>query len=293
MIRAFVHSVPRVLFFLMFLGMVVSCRTPEQIPEMKLRPVSAPGLYRKARENTFQYRMFAIKKIGIQVNSGKTSTSFRAGVQAIRDSCVLISVTKLNIVLARIMLTPDQVTYVNYFNRSYYTGDYTPFRSLLNFDVDFRFVQAILAADIFSVFEDEKELREYKSWIENNQYVLQSETTWKLNRMEDRGKTQRIGKILKRNDENIPVTQTCYLDPRLFRVRRLTLEERFADRRAEMTFDDFEPVEGQYFPASVNVEIVSDKGILQIFTNMSGFSTGDSSLNLLTIPENFERVYVN
>ncbi len=282
----------RLLVMALVAAAAVSCRTPGKIPEAKLRPYTAPRLFKKASENSFRYHSFSIRKATIQVDNGRIATTFRAGIQAVRDSFIMVSLSKLNILLARVMLTPDSVLYVNYFNRSYYAGDYSPVGSLLDFDLDFALLQAIVSADIFSVFDDEKTLREFKTWVEEGQYVLQSESSWKINRLEDRGRTHRIGKILKRMEDEIPVVQTCYLDPSLFVVNKLILEELTGPRKAELTFGGYEQVDGQYFPSSLDVNILSDKGGLKLAARLSGFSTEAGSLNLPEIPPKYERVFL-
>ncbi|HCE58339.1 MAG TPA: hypothetical protein DER09_11040, partial [Prolixibacteraceae bacterium] len=43
--------------------------------------------------------------------------SFRISLKAIRDEKILASITKLNIPVGRVLLTPDSVIYVNYIDR--------------------------------------------------------------------------------------------------------------------------------------------------------------------------------
>jgi hypothetical protein len=274
-------------------GLLFSCKTPRKIAEVRLRPMNAVKLYKKAEDNTFDYNQFNIKKINIQYDNGKSRTSFRASVTAAKDKAVLLSITKLNILLARVILTPDSITYINYFDRSYYKGLYEPVCNLLNFDLDFNTIQAIVSANIFSLFEDQKELKEYKTWTENGMYVLQSEAIRKLSRMEARGKTHRMERLLKKMDEEISIVQTFCFDPTLYFIRELTMEEKDSPRKVILKFEDYEPVGIKYFPATVSMVYHSDSVNLEVQAKMSGFSVEEGEFISFKIPEKYKRIFLN
>jgi len=278
---------------LLVFGFIYSCKTPEKITETRLRPMSAVKLYKKAEENTFDYQHFSIKRVNIQVDNGKSRTSFRAGVTAVKDSLVLVSVTKLNILLARVLLSPDSVTYVNYFDKTYYSGGYEPICDLVNFDLDFHTIQAIVSANIFSLFDNQKELREYKTWTESNRYVLQSETVRKLSRMEARGRTNRMEKFIKKLDEEVSVVQTFYFDPLLYVIRKLEMTDKNMPRRMTLSFDDYEQIGMKFFPASVGMVFHSDTTDMEVQARMSSFSVDKGEPVSLKIPEKYERIFLN
>jgi hypothetical protein len=284
---AVIHCVVLLIF-----GFLYSCKTPEKIPEVRLQPMNAVKLYKKAQNNTFDYSQFNIKKVIIQFDNGNNKASLRASLAAMKDKAVLLSITKLNILLARVMLSPDSITYINYFDKSYYKGPYEPVCNLLNFDLDFNTIQAIVSANIFSLFEDQKDLKDYKTWTENGMYVLQSEAVRKLSRMEARGKTRRVERFMKRMDEEISVIQTFYFDPSLYVIRKLTMTDKNSSRNVVLLFDDYEPVGMKYFPASVSMVYHSDSVNLEVQAKMSGFSVGEGEFVPFKIPEKYERIFL-
>jgi hypothetical protein len=281
------------LIVILGLSILISCRTAEKIPEARIKPLSSVRLYKNAEENSFDYKQFRINKINIQLINNENKTSFRASIHAVKDTSVLVSITKLNILLARVQLTPDSIKYVNYFEKVYYSGDYGPIRNLLNYNLNFTTIQAIVSADIFSLFDKKKDLREYKTWIEDGKYVLQSESFWKLTRMEGKGKTQRVEKILKRIEEDIPVIQTFYFDPVTFCVRNVEMDDKTSHRMAKLIFSDYEQVGVKYFPASIDFLLNTGEITIQLFSKLSGFSTEESEFVPLRIPEKFQRIFLN
>lgn len=270
--------------------MLVSCKTTEKVVIPKPRPMSSLRLYKKAEDNTFDFQRFNIRRINVQVEKGESRASFRAGIQAVKDSVVLISVSKMNILLARVKLTPDSVSYVNYLNKTYYSGDYEPVSDLLNFTVNFRIVQAIISANIFLLFESQKELREFKTWVENGFYVLQSEAVRKLNRMENKGKTQRMERFMRRMGEDIHVIQTFYFHPGRFTIQKVVMDDQMNHQQAVLLFGEYEEVGGRYFPSSITLNIDSEVNKLMINTKMSGFSTSAGEFIPLRIPAGYQRI---
>lgn len=271
--------------------MLVSCKTTEKVVIPKPRPMSSLRLYKKAEDNTFDFQRFNIRRINVQVEKGESRASFRAGIQAVKDSVVLISVSKMNILLARVKLTPDSVSYVNYLNKTYYSGDYEPVSDLLNFTVNFRIVQAIISANIFLLFESQKELREFKTWVENGFYVLQSEAVRKLNRMENKGKTQRMERFMRRMGEDIHVIQTFYFHPGRFTIQKVVMDDQMNHQQAVLLFGEYEEVGGRYFPSSITLNIDSEVNKLMINTKMSGFSTSAGEFIPLRIPAGYQRIF--
>ena len=286
--KAVIHCVALLIF-----GFLYSCKTPERIPEVRLKPMNAVKLYKKAEDNTFDYSHFNIRKVNIQYDNGRNKTSFRASVVALKDKAVMLSITKLNILLAKVMLSPDSIIYINYFDKSYYRGLYEPVCNLLDFDLDFNTIQAIVSANIFSLFENQKDLREYKTWTENGMYVLQSEAIRKLTRMEARGKTHRMARFMKKMNEEISVKQTFYFDPNLYVIRKLTMEDKNSPRNVALLFDDYETVGMKYFPASVGMVFRSDSVNLEVQAKMSGFSVDEGEMVPFKIPEKYERIILH
>ncbi len=275
-------------------GLFPSCKTAERLPEEKIRPVSAVRLYKKALDNSFDYHHLSIRKINVQVDNGETRTTFRAGLGAIRGESILFSVSKLNLLVARVWLTPDSVTYVNYLERSWYAGGYEPFSRMLGLPVDFQSVQAIISADIFSLFDDARELREYSTRIEEGMYVLEPREQEKPTRQQEKEREERTGRTVKRPGEEEPrVVQTFFFDPKLLVIRKMRLEENLTPRVAEMRFGDYEQIGGKHYPAAIDLEVTSPEGRMALSARMSGFSTEDSGFVPPKIPEKYQRVSLN
>jgi hypothetical protein len=272
---------------------LISCKTPEAITETRLRPMSPARLLKNVEEQSFDYTNFNVRRINIQIDDGETRTSFRAGMQAIKDQQIQLTVTKFNIPLGRIQLTPDSILFVNYMERSYIADNYGALSSLLDFDLNFNAIQAIISGNIFSFFDDDDDLKDYQSSTDRGLYNIRSEKFRKLRKIEEKGKTQKIERMLKRADEDALIVHTFGFDPERFVLREMILEDKTNRRTAVLNFDDYTRVDQQLYPGTILINIDSVEGKFGMDARMSGFSTEKSELTPLRIPDKYQRLYLN
>ena len=207
----------------------------------------------------------------------------------------MASITKLNIPVGRVLLTPDSVIYVNYIDRNYFVDDYTYLSNFLNIDLDFGTIQSIISNSAFSYRNDEKD-RDFKTFstsVESGLYVLQSEKERKVFRLEEKGKPAKIERRLKRLEDNALILQKMYFNPANFALTRLLIEDKTNNRKMEMIFDEFVKVLNKDYPAAVDMSFNSASENVSLKIRMSGFSTEKlESLNL-EIPEKYQKIKVN
>ena len=70
------------------------------------------------------------------------------------DSLIYLNLNRSGIELARVVMTPDSVIYVNKLEHEYYAGDYQFLRRLFGFPLDFDMVQSLLNGVDFKNFDD-------------------------------------------------------------------------------------------------------------------------------------------
>lgn len=68
------------------------------------------------------------------------------------DSIIYLNLNKSGIELARLVLTPDSVTYINKLQHEYYQGGYELFNKVLGFSITFDMIQSLMNATDFSTF---------------------------------------------------------------------------------------------------------------------------------------------
>jgi hypothetical protein len=281
-------------FLLIALGFS-SCKTTREITTTHLKPVGTAKLLKNIEENSLVYESLSISRINCQFLGNQSKTSFRISLKAIKDEKILGSITKLNIPVGRVLLTPDSVIYVNYIERNYFVDDYTFLSNFLNIDLDFATIQSIISNSAFSYRNDEKDkdFRAFSTSVESGMYVLQSEKERKVYKMDEKGKTGKIERRLKRFDDNALILQKMSFNPANFALVKLLIEDKTNNRKMEMIFDEFVKVLDKDYPGAIDMSFNSESDNIVLKLRMNGFSTEKlDSLNL-EIPEKYQQIKVN
>ena len=270
-----------------------SCKTTREIPAtVNVKPISTAKLLKNVTENSLVFDNLTISRINCQFASNQTKASFKINLKAIRDKKILASITKLNVPVGRVLLTPDSVVYVNYIERNYFVDDYSFLSNFLNIDLDFATVQAIISNSAFSYRNDEKEkdFRTFSTSVESGKYVLQSEKERKVMRLEEKGKPARIDRRLKRLDDKALILQKMTFNPANFALVNLLIEDKTNNRKMEMNFSDFVKVMNKDYPGSVDMRFNSESDEVSLKVRMSGFSTERIEALNLEIPEKYQKI---
>jgi len=274
-----------------------SCRAPKEVAVVNVKPMTTGRLLKKIDQNAFDFNYLTIKRINCQYASNETKTSFKINLKAKKDDRMLVAISKLNIPVGRVLLTPDSVIYVNYIDHNYFLDDYSYISDFLNMDVDFNTVQAIISNNAFSYRDDPRnDFKTFDSFVEDGKYVLQSEKTRKIFKMEnkiEKGKQQKVERRLKRLDAEALILQKMFFDPFSFALTQLEITDKTNLRSVNMLFDDFENVGGKEYPESIDMEFDSKEQQITMKIRMSGFSTEEISSFELKIPEKYELIKVD
>lgn len=283
-------------FFFISLGVwITSCRAPREIAIVEAKPISTNKLLKKVEQNAFDYQYFNIKRINCQFATSESKTNFKVSLKALKNEKILVSISKINIPVGRVLLTPDSVKYVNYIDRNYFLDDYTYLSRILNIDLDFESIQSIISNNAFSYRNDpkNKDFKTYNSFIESGMYVLQSEKERKINKIEKKGKTEKIERRLKRLNDEAFIVQKMYFQPAGFSLEKIIIEDISNQRNMEMTFQDFIQIKNKNYPGMINMNFMSPQNKVNLKVRLAGFSTDKINSFSFRIPDKYERIEVN
>lgn len=269
-----------------------SCKTAQIVTTAeKIKPISTNRLIRKVEDNAFDYKVMAIKRIACQYQSPNEKASFRANLKSENDKQLLITLSKINVPIARLYLTPDSVKMVNYLNKTYLDEGYGYLSNILGADVDFDMVQAILSNDAFSYHQGKRNnnYKEFVSYADSGMYILQSFKNRKLGKIVRKGKEDKIDRYLKKLNEDDFIVQHLYIDPNNFKIRKIVIDDKTNNRKAIVDFSDFEKVGRQLYPGNINIQFKSPEKDLSMKIKLSKFSTDKNESFNFNIPERFTR----
>jgi len=110
--------------------------------------------------------------------------SFDIRVNIRKDSAMLISIQYLlGLQVAKVLITKDTVLFVNYVQKTYFKGDFSYINELLNADIDFDLLQAVLFGNSAEFHDDEARLKPVADRI-NCRYLLSTERKRRLRRIQ-------------------------------------------------------------------------------------------------------------
>ena len=272
-----------------------SCRSAREITTIEAKPISTAKLLKKVEQNAFDYTYFSIKRINCQFSNNDSKTNFKINLKALKNKVILVSISKLNVPVGRVLLTPDSVKYVNYIEKNYFLDDYSYLSKTLNIDLDFATIQSILSNNAFSYRNDakEKDFRTFDSFIEDGSYVLQSEKDRKVVKIEENGKPAKVERRLKRLDDNALILQKMFFNPANFALTKLIIDDKTNNRTMQMIFDDFEKFKNKDYPGLIDMNFESPGSEVNLKIRLSGFSTEKIDSFSLRIPEKYEEIKVN
>ncbi|MFV0592568.1 MAG: DUF4292 domain-containing protein [Draconibacterium sp.] len=283
-----------VLGFLLLLIGISSCKAPREITRTAAaKPLSTNRLLKNIEDNAFDFKYLTIRRITCQFASSENKSSFRINLKAEKDKQILVAITKLNIPVGRVLLTPDSVKYVNYIDHNYFVDDYSFISDFLNMDINFGTIQNIISNNVFSYRDDPRDdYKTFDSFIDSGMYVLQSEKNRKIFKMENK-KPQKLDRHLKRRDMEALILQRMFFDPVHYSLQKLEILDKTNNRNVFMTFDEFTEVDGKEYPGSIDMNFKSEVEEISMKLKMSGFSTEEISSFSIKIPEKYEEIRVN
>jgi hypothetical protein len=273
-----------------------SCRTARDLPAERLRPLSAEKILKQAEQNAFDYTDLTIRRINVQFSNSSTKTSFRANLKAKKGEQILASISKLNLPVGRVLLTPESITYVNYIDRNYFLDDYTFLSGFLNFNLNFDIIQSVISNSSISNGSDSgwnNINQKLDSSVEGGRYVVQSGNNHSV--WQSAGLSNPFSNRNRRNagGRQEPVTQKMYFNPRSFNLERLEIETRESNWKLEVDYSNFEKVNKKNYPGSIDLKMSSSNEVVELKIRLNGFSTEKIDVIDLNIPDRYEQIRRN
>ncbi len=282
-------------FLLLVLSVFSGCKTAKIATTAKARSMSTGRLIKHIEDNSLDYKNLSIRRINCTYEENDSKTSFKANLKSEKENQIIVSFSKLNIPVGRVLLTPDSIKYINVVDKKYFIGDYSFMADIFKVDLDFEAIEAILSNSIFA-YNDDSQNRDYKnftSYIDSGFYVIQSINKRKLKKIERKGKSQKTERILKKRDDEALILQTVYIEPGTFNPRRLIIEDKSNGRFVEFEFDNYISVDNSDFPGEIGMNFVSPEKNIKMKMKLSGFSTEPVKNFNFNIPRKYEQLEVN
>jgi len=201
-------------------------------------------------------------RIKVAYSDEKSSQSMTVSLRMEKDKKIWIKASILGITLAKVLITPEQVSYYETISNSYFDGDFTIISDWLGTEVDFEKTQAILLGQ--TMFE--LSAKGYKSDVVNNKYKLEPRR------------------------QVINFMHSIFLNPENFKVASAKVSQPALNRMFTVEYGPYQQLEGNYFPSDVFIK--SKEGEDRTNIDVS-YRKIDLNVNVsfpFRIPEGYEQI---
>jgi hypothetical protein len=121
---------------------MVSCKSAKRVADLDATIKSAELV--NLHKNTEPRFTTLASRVNVNYDDGSRAQSITVSLRMQKDETIWVSASILGISIARLLITPENVSYYETINRTYFDGDFSLLSSWLGVDVDFQMVQNIL-----------------------------------------------------------------------------------------------------------------------------------------------------
>ena len=265
-------------FLISLLFLASSCRAKKTITKAPVNAltniveigVSSPDSLSRAMQIADAPIQWFGAKVSVDSDINNQTNAFSANLRIKKDSAIWISISPaLGIEVARALITPDSLKFINRINGTYFKGDYKYLNELLQIEVNFKMIQAILLGNTYLHYS----IEQYISDRENTELVLS---------------TLKKRRIRREIDVEIPqiLTQEIWFSSLQNKIVRMEMQDYRPVRKFTVNYLQFENVDELSMPNKLIISAQADKQV-KIDLEYSRM-TINKELNLpFNIPENY------
>ena len=134
---------------------ILSCGTARKASSAVDAGISAKELIDLHHKSEARFTTLA-SRMQVNYDDGKTSQSLTVSLRIQKDETIWVSASILGISIARLLITPDKVSYYETIGKTYFDGDFSLLSSWLGVDIDFEMAQNILLGNAVFELDDKK-----------------------------------------------------------------------------------------------------------------------------------------
>jgi hypothetical protein len=251
------------------------------------------------------YEWFSAKVDTEVINKGE-KTSFKTNLRMKKDSIIWMSISPaLGIEVARMIITPDSIKFLDKWNDQYYIGTHEFLEERIKVHLDFNMLQDLAVGNPILYDPEEK----FKGTKDEDGYILTSRSKPKvrkaaglrLNRksveqMEDtliieidERKYDRVIERFDDEDEEL-IVKRYWLHAENFKVVRTIINDLLNLRSIEADYTHFTVIEGIRVPSKMNYSIIDNDQEVSFNMEYARVKLNQQTTFPFTIPEKFVQI---
>lgn len=269
---------------------VSSCRTTRELAVIEIKPMTALKVMRKVERETPVYNNYEAKKVSIEFNFNGNKNSVSGQFKVKRNKCIILSARKLSLPLGRGMVSPDSIVFVNFFDKSYMSGNFEDIKNLLGADIDYNLIQALLTADVSRLIQNEDYDKTRATVIDSQMYRIDCRMDPRIERLLSSGNEKRINRYLKKMDGIDDNDLSFWVDPKDFVIRKISMKDDKNKENITIRYNHYEQIGRNLFPQEASFSYTSPDQKVSFLVKISKSAVNSDNDFNFSIPEKFEKV---
>jgi len=251
-----------------------SCSSSKKAIRTPIKEEGSEYLITQMMKNQNHFETFKGKALASITSNGKTN-DLKINIRIRKDSAIWVSISAgVGLEAARVMLTKDSVMFLNRIDKTFFAGNYQFINRMINAQVDFDIVQALLTGNDFKWYD----YQELKASIDNQSYQLESAHRRKLK------------KYSKLNEEMNVIYQSIWLNPFTFKIERIKIKEiKNNNKKIDAFYSNFKSINNQVLPMQYDITISANEDVVIDATLIKAELDDDLSFPF-NIPSKYEEI---
>jgi len=249
------------------------CRPVKEMKPVHEIPYYEPEtIIKHLKSNQSEFDWFAARFTGNIIFEGQHH-NISGTIRIKKDEAIYVSLSPvLGIEIARAIITPDTVKFLNRLESSYYVGHIGFLNSMLRTSLDYDMLQALLVGNDFSNYSTGSFIsREDQGLIMLNDTARQS---------------------LYNPYGHHPMifNQYLWIDPDNHKIRKNLITEKSADRSIRAEYGSFRQIQGEKIPTTLNLLISDPAYYADLSLQYLRISLNEPQRMNFTVPSRYEPI---
>lgn len=249
-------------YYIIFLLVLASCGGTKGITN--LEDASAKEVISAHKAATPNFKTLA-SRVQLRYEDEKKSQSITVSLRMEKDKNIWIKASVLGITIAKVLITPTNVSYYETIGGTYFEGDFAILGEWIGTPINFQQAQnLLLGQSIFTLNPSE-----YTSAVFQNKFKVQP----------------------KQQPQNF--IHSLFLNPDNFKIASETLAQPNEERLLSIRYGDYQKVEDQFYPSNIWINTTDKGAMTKIELN---FKKIDLNVNVsfpFDIPQGYEEIQLN
>jgi outer membrane biogenesis lipoprotein LolB len=252
----------RILLTLALLFFLVSCKSTKNVIESgkASEKLSAKQVIRQHQKNDAEFKTLQGRvKIDITQNQKEQGSTFNLRIE--KDKVIWLS-AKLG--LARMMITPEKVSFYNKLDNEYFDGDYELLSDFVGVELDFYKVQNILLGQAIFDLKDQP----HTVSVNENSYALQPK------------------------DQNALLELFYLVNPSHFKMDSLQLFQQLKKRILQVDYASYQEIDKQVLPKDIRIIAVENADEVSIKMEFKSMTLNEDVRFPFRIPAGYKEIVI-